>query len=83
MTNPRKSAKGAYSGPFTARLTLGVLSSLVLLLASACEKSIVDSKPDSVTAGSGTWANKAQLPVGMAEVGVAELNGKIYVVGGT
>lgn len=33
--------------------------------------------------GSGTWASSAQLPVGMAEVGVAELDSKIYVIGGT
>ena len=49
------------------------------MLASACEK----STPDAVTTGSGTWTNKSNLPIGMAEVGVAELNGKIYVVGGT
>jgi N-acetylneuraminic acid mutarotase len=35
------------------------------------------------TAGSGTWTHKAALPVGVAEVGVAALNGKIYSIGGT
>lgn len=35
------------------------------------------------TAGSGTWTAKPPLPVGMAEVGVAALDGKIYAVGGT
>lgn len=32
---------------------------------------------------SGQWTRKAPLPVGMAEVGVTSLNGKIFVVGGT
>jgi N-acetylneuraminic acid mutarotase len=35
------------------------------------------------TLSAGTWTVKASMPVGMAEVGVAALDGKIYVVGGT
>jgi N-acetylneuraminic acid mutarotase len=30
-----------------------------------------------------TWTKKASIPVGMAEVGVTALDGKLYVVGGT
>jgi len=33
--------------------------------------------------GSGTWTRKAPMPVAVSEVGVAEVDGKIYVVGGT
>lgn len=36
--------------------------------------------PQSATA---VWAQKSPLPVAMAEVGVAALDGKVYVVGGT
>lgn len=32
---------------------------------------------------SGTWARKAQLPVAISEVGVAQVDGRVYVVGGT
>ena len=31
----------------------------------------------------GSWMQKSPLPVAMAEVGVAALDGKVYVVGGT
>ena len=31
----------------------------------------------------GTWTRKTDMPVAVSEVGVAEVNGKIYVVGGT
>jgi N-acetylneuraminic acid mutarotase len=37
----------------------------------------------AATPHGGTWTKKAPLPVGMAEVGVASLDGKVYVVGGT
>ncbi len=37
----------------------------------------------SQAAGSGTWTNKAPLAVGRAEIGVAALDGKVYVIGGT
>jgi N-acetylneuraminic acid mutarotase len=37
----------------------------------------------TVQPGAGRWTEKAPLPVAMAEVGVAALGGKIYVVGGT
>ncbi len=33
--------------------------------------------------GLGTWTNRAPIPVGRAEVGVAELDGKVYTIGGT
>ncbi len=33
--------------------------------------------------GSGTWTSKAPLSVGRAEIGVAALDGKVYVLGGT
>lgn len=35
------------------------------------------------SAGGGRWSDKTPLPTAMAEVGVAALNGKIYVLGGT
>lgn len=35
------------------------------------------------TPGSGAWTRKAPMPVGRAEVGVAALDDKVYVVGGT
>ena len=34
------------------------------------------------TERAGTWAQKAPLPVPVGEVGVAELGGRVYVVGG-
>lgn len=34
-------------------------------------------------AATGTWTTQAPVPVGVAEVGVAEVGGKIYVIGGT
>ncbi len=33
--------------------------------------------------GSGTWTSKAPLAIGRAEIGVAALDGKVYVLGGT
>lgn len=56
--------------PRTALLSVGLL--LVSALLSFGE-----------TLSAGTWTKKASMPVGMAEVGVAALGGKIYVVGGT
>jgi len=38
---------------------------------------------DVVGMARGSWTRRAPLPVATAEVGVAELNGKVYVVGGT
>jgi N-acetylneuraminic acid mutarotase len=35
------------------------------------------------TTSKAVWTAKAPLPVAMAEVGVAALNGKVYVIGGT
>ena len=37
----------------------------------------------AVAVSDGTWTNKAPLPVGRAEVGVAALGDNIYVIGGT
>jgi N-acetylneuraminic acid mutarotase len=37
----------------------------------------------TASATSGSWAKKAALPVAIAEVGVGQLDGKVYVVGGT
>lgn len=37
----------------------------------------------SAASGGPTWTEKAPIPVGMAEVGVAELDGKVYAIGGT
>lgn len=37
----------------------------------------------SETVGAGHWTAKAPLPTAMAEVGVAALDGKVYVLGGT
>ena len=36
-----------------------------------------------VQPGAGRWSEKAPLPTAMAEVGVAALGGKVYVLGGT
>jgi len=57
---------------------LVILCSIALTLTS-CKKTekVIDIN------GLGTWTNKASIPVGMAEVGVAELDGKVYAVGGT
>ncbi len=78
MTNLKKPSKVFHINPSVTHVALGVVILSVVVFVVACKKST-----SNVTTGSGTWANSAQLPVGMAEVGVAELNGKIYVIGGT
>jgi len=37
----------------------------------------------SAAAAGGTWTKKAPLPVAIAEIGVGEVEGKIYIVGGS
>lgn len=37
----------------------------------------------NAASGEAIWTEKAPIPVGMAEVGVAEIDGKVYAVGGT
>lgn len=78
MTNLKKSSKVFRISPSAAQAALGIVISFVIVLGVACKKSTFN-----VTTGSGTWANNTPLSVGMAEVGVAELDGKIYAVGGT
>ena len=51
---------------------------VVLLSASGLAKPAF-----SQAEGSGTWTTKASLAVGRAEIGVAALDGKVYVLGGT
>lgn len=78
MTNLQKSSKVFHIIPSAAQVALGIVISFVILLASACKEATFN-----VMTGSGTWTNTTSLPVGMAEIGVAELGGKIYAVGGT
>lgn len=58
---------------------LVILASIALTLTSC--KRVID--PLHNFKGLGTWTMKAPIPVGMAEVGVAALDGKVYAVGGT
>lgn len=54
-----------------------------LLSTALAGSALVATAPVHQAAGTGTWTAKAPLPVAMAEVGVAALDGKVYVVGGT
>lgn len=58
---------------------LGIAAFVSLAPFEAFARPIISA---SVIAG-GRWVPKAPMPVAMAEVGVAEIDGKIYVVGGT
>lgn len=78
MIQHKIATTATHTSPFVAQARLRVLSLLVLVLASSCEKSTFE-----VSINGGTWTNRSSLPSGIAEVGVAELNGKIYAVGGT
>src|SRR5512136_529721 len=63
-----------FAGPFR-RISCAALFGSTLALASAL--------PVSAEIKGGTWTKRAPIPVAVAEVGVGEVEGKIYVVGGT
>ncbi len=53
------------------------------VIAAVAMAALVASLASPAFAAEGVWAKKAPLAVAMAEVGVAEIDGQIYTVGGT
>jgi N-acetylneuraminic acid mutarotase len=64
-------------------MTKCILSVLLLLLASSCQKDNPASQSEISNGPTGdTWAGRAAMPTARAYTSCAEVNGKIYVIGG-
>ena len=75
--------KKGYEMKYSSRTPRGFLASYSFGIAAALLAFNVVIPCLGQAAGSGTWIRKAPLPVGRAEVGVAAVDGKVYVLGGT